>query len=499
MNDKGAALIYIIAALVLLTGISAAIHSQYATTLGTTLEDNRADQATYAAYSGLNYTRAQNDAALAALHTAGSTDFSMTSGLTFRLNVGVKNTGAGTYPVTVLGTANPGTPYVSNALMTANVTPVPSGGTNNSSGKNVNTGKNIKVAGYVEGDVLSETLSIQGGSTIAGSVTTTSTTGTLTITGGVRVGGAGEFVCSNANITVSGGSDVVNGDLYAQGDVLIDGGATINGNIYAKGSVTINGGSKVWGNIHSLSTVNFMNGQMGTASTKQYIYAADTVTVTGGSTIYVDIHSQDNIALQNITVYGNMYAKNGVTQTQWQTHLYGSIFSAPTAPTAPVACATYTPPTAPTFTATTPITINGQKTFTAGNYYYTTFSTAWTDICFDVSGGDINIFVSGNASSNATIYVQTSSTGNCFNNSNKMDSINETFYASAAKVFLYTGGTFTLGGGVDWFGTILASGNIYPGGGTSVIGSLHSINGSVNPNSTWYEIKYVESNYLSSH
>lgn len=498
MNNKGAALLYILFCMVLLAGLSATIYSQYATTLGTSLEDNRADQATYAASSGLNYARAQNDSALAALHTAGSTDFSMTNGVSFRLNVGVKDTGAGTYPVTVIGTANPGTPYVSNALMTANVPPV-SSGTTNPSGKNVNTGKSIKVAGYVEGDVLSETLSIQGGSTIAGSITTTSPTATLIITGGVRVGGPGEFVCSNANITVSGGSDVVNGDLYAQGNVLIDGGATINGNIYAKGSVTINGGSRVWGNIHSLSTVNFLNGQMGTASTKQYIYAADTVTVTGGSTIYVDIHSQDNIALQNITVYGNMYALNGVTETQWLTHLYGSIFTGPTAPTAPVACATYTPPTAPTFTATTPITINSQRTFTAGNYYYTTFSTAWTDICFDVSGGDINIFVSGSASSNATIYVKTSSSGNCFINSNKMDSISETFYASAAKVFLYTGGTFTLGGGVDWFGTIMASGNIYPGGGTSVIGSLHSINGSVNPNSTWYEIKYVESNYVSSH
>ena len=497
MNDKGAALIYIIAALVLLTGISAAIHSQYATTLGTTLEDNRADQATYAAYSGLNYARAQNDAALSALHTAGSTDFSMTNGLMFRLSVDDKN--AGTYPVTVLGTANTGTPYVSNALMTANVTPVSSGGTNNSAGKNVNTGKSIKVAGYVEGDVLSETLSIQGGSTIAGSITTTSTTATLTITGGVRVGGAGEFVCSNANITVSGGSDVVNGDLYAQGDVLIDGGATINGNIYAKGSVTINGGSKVWGNIHSLSTVNFMNGQMGTASTKQYIYAADTVTVTGGSTIYVDIHSQDNIALQNITAYGNMYAKNGVTQTQWQTHLYGSIFTAPTAPTAPVACATYTPPTAPTFTATSPINITNNMTFTAGNYYYSTLKTNWINVCLDVTDGDINIFVSGDTKSNAALYIKTSKSGDCFDQSNLMDNISETFYASASKVFLYTGGEFRLGGGVDWFGTVLASGSIYPAGGSSIIGSLHSIYGTVNPAGSWYEIKYVESNYLSSH
>ncbi|WP_231583686.1 polymer-forming cytoskeletal protein [Desulfovibrio sp. TomC] len=499
MDTKGVTLIYAIAALVLLAGVSAAIHSQYATTLGTMLEDNRADLATYAAYSGLNYARSQNDAALATLHTAGSTDFSMTNGVSFRLNVGVKDTGAGTYPVTVLGMANPGTSYVSNALMTANITPASSGGTNNSSGKNVNTAKNIKVAGYVEGDVLSETLSIQGGSTIAGSITTTSPTATLTISGGVKVGGTGEFVCSNANITVSGGSDVVNGDLYAQGDVLIDGGATINGNIYAKGSVTINGGSKVWGNIHSLSTVNFMNGSMGTASTKQYIYAADTVTVTGGSTIYVDIHSQANIDLQNITIYGNMYAKSGVTETQWNTHLYGNIYTNPTAPTPPVACATYTPPTAPTFTATTPITINSQKTFTAGNYYYTTFSTAWTDICFDVSAGDINIFVSGDASSNATIYVKTSTNGNCFNNSNKMDSIDETFYTSAAKIFLYTGGKFTLGGGVDWFGTVLASGSIYPAGGSSIIGSLHSINGTVNPDGSWYEIKYVESNYLSNH
>jgi len=500
MNTKGAALLYAIASIVVIALIGSATYSLVSSTVGTTLETNRSDAAAYAAYSGVNYAKAQTDANLATLIAAGATDFTLTNGTTFRLTVGAKNAGTGLYPIAVLGTANPGTAIVSNAYVTANIPPAPSGGSTTDPGDTVaNFGKSAKVAGYVGGDVMAETVTLQGGSTVTGSITSTSTTTALIVSGGVTVGGAGAFLCSNANITISGGSQVVTGDVYAQGDVTIDGGATVNGNIYAKGSVTIDGGSTVNGNINSLSTVSFQNGRMGTSTTKRYIYASGTVTVTGGSTIYVDIHSQNNIVLQNITIYGNMYAKNGVSTTQWQTHLNGGIYTTPATPTPPVACAAYVPPTAPVFTATNPISINSSTTFTAGNYYYTTFSTAWTDICFDVSGGDINIFVSGNASSNATLYIKTSSSGNCFVASNKMDNIGETFSAAAAKIFLYTGGTFTLGGGVDWFGTILASGSIYPGGGTSIIGSLHSITGAINPNNAWYEIKYVGSNYLNSH
>ena len=80
-----------------------------------------------------------------------------------------------------------------------------------------------------------------------------------------------------------------------------------------------------------------------------------------------------------------------------------------------------------------------------------------------------------------------------------MSNINESYGSEASKVFLYTGGKFTLNSGTNWFGTVLANGNIQPAGGSSIIGSMHSINGSINPNNSWYEIKYVKSNYLSSH
>ncbi|HML54422.1 MAG TPA: polymer-forming cytoskeletal protein [Solidesulfovibrio magneticus] len=496
---RGSVIVAVIGALIVMGVLAAAIQKQFGSSSSSMVTENRTDSAGYAAYSGLTFAAAQTEAVLDNLHSSGATTYTLTSGVTFNITVGAKTSGSGTatYPVTVVGTANAGTGYESNAYMSAPVTITVSGGSTNK--KPPISGPTVKVAGYVDGDILAENVTLQGGSTVEGSITSTSTTTSLVITGGVNVGGTGEVICSNSSITVSGGSQVVNGTLYSQGDVTIDGGATVNGDIYAKGSVTVSGGAKVNGNIHSLSSVSLTSANIGSSSVKRYIYAAGTVTATGGSTIYVDIHSQTNIALQNITVYGNMYAKTGVTTQQYLTHLYGNSYTNPTAPTAPVACATYTAPTSPTFTASTPRNITSQTTITAGNYYYTSFSTNWIDLCLDVSGGDINIFVSGNASSNATIYVKTSTSGNCFTNSNKMNSIDETFSAAAAKVFLYTGGTFTLGGGVDWFGTVLASGNIQPAGGSSIIGSLHSINGSVNPNSSWYEIKYVKSNYLSSH
>ncbi len=497
---RGSVIVAVIGAIIVLGVLAAAIQKQFGASSSSVVTENRADSANYAAYSGLTFASAQNDSALAAMHTAGATNYTLATGLTFNLTVGAKNSGTGKYPVTVIGTANSGTGYEANAYMSAAITPATSGN-NNTGGVSdyvMSTGGTAKVAGYVAGDILANTVTLQGGSTVAGSLTTTSTTTPLVISGGVNVGGTGEVICSNSSITVSGGSQVVNGTLYSQGDVTIDGGATVNGDIYAKGSVTVSGGSTVNGNIHSQSSVSLTSANIGSSSVKRYIYAAGTVTATGGSTIYVDIHSQTNIALQNITVYGNMYAKTGVTTQQYLTHLYGNVYTNPTAPTAPVACATYTAPTAPVFTATTNPPSNGDISLTSGNYYYKSFTRQnWTRYCFDVSSGDINVFVSGDATITGEIYVKTSTKNNCY--TQKMSNINESYGSEASKVFLYTGGKFTLNSGTNWFGTVLANGNIQPAGGSSIIGSMHSINGSINPNNSWYEIKYVKSNYLSSH
>ncbi|WP_235669475.1 bactofilin family protein [Solidesulfovibrio carbinolicus] len=497
---RGSVMVAVIGTLILLGVLAAAIQKQFGASSSSMVTENRTDSAGYAASSGLAFAAVQKDSALAAMHTAGATTYTLGTGLTFTLTVGAKNTGTGKYPVTVVGTSSPGTGLEANAYMSASITPAASSNTNTGGVSDyvMSTGGTAKVAGYVAGDVLADTVTLQGGSTVAGSLTTTSTTTPLVISGGVTVGGTGEVICSNSSITVSGGSQVVNGTLYSQGDVTIDGGATVNGDIYAKGSVTVSGGSTVNGNIHSQASVSLTSAKIGSSTVKRYIYAGGTVTATGGSTIYVDIHSQTNIALQNITVYGNMYAKTGVTTDKNKTKFTGNTYTNPTAPTAPVACATYTAPTAPIFTATTTLPSNGDILLSAGNHYYKSFTRSnWTRYCLDVSSGDINIFVSGDAKITGEIYIKTASSNNCY--TNRMSNINEAYASEAAKVFLYTGGEFTLSGGTNWFGTVLANGNIQPAGGSSIIGSLHSINGSVNPNSSWYEIKYVKSNYLSSH
>lgn len=489
-NQCGFSLIYIVGALVALSAIATAVTTLTPSSTLTELNQNRFGQAYYAAYSGITYSRTLSDLGLSAVNKSTNSKQTYSIGdATFTIVVGAKS--GTTYPVRSIGTSNSSSALENNFLLgPVSITPVSSSLRPPSIGGG-ETGKKVHVAGYVGGNVAAEIVEIHDGSRITGTVTSTSTTATLKIVGGVSVGGQ---VCSNDGVIISGGSNVVSGNVYSHGDVLIDGGATVNGDILATGNVTVDGGARINGNIHSQGAVNFNNGRMGSSSMKRYIYARSTVTVTGGSTIYVDINSQANIALQNITIYGDVYYKTGITKWQWQTHLYGNEGTNPTSPTMPIGCGTYVAPSPIVFTANqSGPTIHGSTTYSAGDYFLTSFKTGnWSSdkICFDTSGGNINLFVAGDVESGSKIYVKTSSVDNCF--SKEVRRIDEPYASEASKVFIYSTGKFTLLPGANWFGTVLAVGDIQPGGGSEIIGSLHSINGTINPGNVWYDINVVE-------
>lgn len=492
-KQHGGALVYVIFAIVAVAAVGIGVSSIISNTLESNIANNGHQQSYYAALSGLNFAKSLTEEKLLEFDqkiiTYGSESFV--------IKVGSKIDSQ--YPVEVIGTANRGAGLEANYLIGGiNITPA-SSDNNNSTRPSASTktisGKDVKVAGYVDGSVIAETSEVQGGSTITGSYVLTSKTQEMTITGGITVAKvSGSLLCSNHGVSISGGSSVVNGNIYSPGVgsglgyITIDGGATINGNLYANGTITLNGGSKIYGQSHSQKDIQLLNAQVGTKKVSQNMLSNLTQTITGWSTIYTDINSQEGVNLGGITLYGDIHSTIAPSTTQWQTTWNGSWYADPKKPTEPQACESYDKFEAPEFTATEDHIIRGTETITAGTYYYKTLTTKnWPTICFDTSGGDINILVSSGVKIEADVYVKSTSTGKC-----KAFDISSSDAASAAPyVYLYSGGDFTLGGGVDWVGTVVAQGDIQPGGGSEIVGSLHSISGTINPNSSWYDIKVI--------
>jgi cytoskeletal protein CcmA (bactofilin family) len=475
--------------MVALGAIATAVTTLTPSSTLTELNENRFGQAYYAAYSGMDYARSLTDSGLSAINTATNSEQTYTlDNAKFTLVVGAKS--GTTYPVRSIGISNTGTSLQNNYLLgPVSVTPVSSSLRPTSLATGV-TGTAVYVAGTVTGSVSASNVTLHDGSTITGSLTSMSTS-LLTITGGDYIGGN---ICSNDGVSISGGATVASGYVYSHGDVTVSGGATVGNDIYATGNVTIDGGSTINGNINSQKMVNFNSGNMGTKKVQRYIYAGNAVKLAGGNDLYIDVHSQSTIDLAGIYVHGDAYDKTGhglTTSVSWS-KLYGKEYSNPTAPTAPADC-TYTKPSTISFTATTDgPTAHTSVTYSAGDYYLKSFSMGnWGQdkICFDTSGGNINIFVDGNVTSGAGIYVKTSAVNNCFTNA--LNSTTASYSSEASKVFIYSTGTFTLMDGANWFGTVLAVGDVQPGNGSDIIGSLHSINGTVNPSNKWYDINIV--------
>lgn len=518
-SESGSTLLWAIGVLVLLSVVGAMISQMSPSSLQGKLEQEAGMRAYYNANSGLNYILGMessgenggtNFANFLANMGGGSTVTVNLSGddyYSFKLGNTVTSGSNGTYQIASLvgGVKNSsgGTPYAyvvygggkgNSAVQQYTVASQNIRPTFNSNSISAQT---VYVAGGVIGSVITEVSNISGGSKITGSYIVTSATSPMNISGGITVATeANSIVCSNYGIYIDGGSNVINGNVYSPGTgdgkgyVTLTGGSTVNGNVYANSTVTIRGGSHVYGQVHSQKDITLTEGAgIGKSSSQGNALSNYTPTFDGGGTSYTDINSQQGVTLQCVNLSGNIHYNTLLTKsvdcTKWKT---GTEDHNPTAPTPPTACETYAQPTIPTFTATSPLHINGSMPpFTAGNYYYTYIdTTSWGTLYFDTTDGDINILVSGNISISGNVYVK----GKGDKSYHSISLTDSSVIAAAPYIYTYTGGSFTLGGGTDWVGTVLANGNIYPSSAT-IVGSLHSIKGIVNPDNSWYNIKVV--------
>lgn len=471
-GEGGSTLLYAIGAILLLAAAGAAIVSMTSSSTLTKLEQQAGEKAFYNAQSGLNYIlsmqrayEANNSNFNTFLNAMGGNNTLMTYNLpgNGQFTYNLVSNGSNGFNITYLLGVDKGSgstarsSYLLYGGSSGNVVqynPVKSG---DPPAIAANT---ADMSGNYIGTVIANTVLVHGGSTLKGNINSLSTTNALTLAGGVTW--SGDSLCSNDGMSITGAS-VITGDINSHGAVSIV-SSTVNGNIYATGNVTIDGGSTINGNIY-----------------------------TNGS-----------VALNNGTINGDVYLNGSFSKASWVTytgHIYANTKS-------PADCSTITMPAHETPTSGTVLNVSGDYTFTGVTdinshaYKFKSITVSGgSRLCFDLSTANsyINLFVMNNIDIGGGVgfYVKTKA-GNCFSASNLVSDLTFAKADYASRVYMDVGGTVTIGGGSNWFGTTYAVGNIYPGGGISVIGGLYSSGGMVNPYDTWYNFKAVSSDYFSS-
>lgn len=407
--------------------------------------------------------------------------------------------------------------------------------------------KDIDLSGSTKviGDVSANMITFGGGTVVEGSVKTSSKTQTLKIVG-ASIGGEGKVVCSNSNIDI-GYAGIINGNIYSKGYVKVSDGGYFKGDVYAKTNVEISGSGYFEGTIYAGGDVKLSGG----AHIKGDVYAGGDVVISNGTEIDGNIHAGGSVIINVGGITKNVYAGGSVYLNNSSTYINGNVYTHGT-----VVCVSenvvkgtiddiyamegkicsfareghsveYDPSVDPVsyvfgcdyddalpdhevksateaFSIPWGGTYNGKRTITARSslddyYSYTAFDVGGgTSLCLDLSnGGYITIFVSGTVNIQGNIYVKTTS-GDCFIDENRVDSISETFYAYASKVYMDSSGsqTVTFGGATPWFGTLFAEGSVQLASGSKgYIGAIYSTNGNI-INSGGNAGKYVEADYV---
>ncbi|WP_428565390.1 MAG: DUF7305 domain-containing protein [Solidesulfovibrio sp. DCME] len=393
--------------------------------------------------------------------------------------------------------------------------------------------------GSITGSICSDgTVSLTEDNVVTGTINSKSnvTMESRTTTGTITSGG---------NVTLNGSAQQINGDINAAGNVTIASSANVSGNIVATGSVTVSSsGSKISGNIYAGDVITIKSGITilgglysgnntelqdssisvgldinagklanftGWGGTYQKnVYAGTGVNMSGKTTVNGNVESGGAISITGYgsCVKGMAKSKGSITSCTGSSCGSGDCFigtrlqnqasvTSPISPNSPssyVACATEPVPNPPKNTKSTngalSVAKNASKTFSAGTYYSSINVAGGATLKFDLSGGDITIFSTGdiNLGNPTTIMVSADGT-----NYYSMTSVNTDL---AKKVYMEANGNITLAWKANWFGTLFSRGTITFQGGNTFIGSYASQSGAAAVTSgSGYSMTYVPSNY----
>lgn len=539
-SERGSSLVYIIALMTMVAAMGAGVAVMTPTASLTSLEENKKQEAYFAAMSGERfaeavrayYTSETVAVSLGCDETAITTSILNTLNAspgynissTGRFSVSASAVSASSYRInSVTGSAwfpNKGIDAGFVALNdAAGVLPIISipkptwGGcpsTQSPASQYVlYTGDGYIDTGWldnVDGDIYGGDVEVDTGSSVSGNVTSK---GEVTVSYLAYVGGD---ICAQDRVWLGTGAQVggtittqgnvalewfnETGSIYSGGTVVVGGDSTINGDIHAQGNVTIEYDSTVNGSIYTKGTVT--------------IDEAATVTgsVHAGSTIRVKWHGR---------IQGNAYAGGSITVDSGGqivgTQASGALAPPRILPTAPSACAVVPEPTLATYSAGASdvnvswgdsrvinpgsyrdLNAGGSNTITlkGGTYYFRRIDIDWgSTLRFDLSGGDVLIFVTDYARFDGSMAVRVSTNGSSYSSMTSVDS------QLAAKVYLETHNYFRIDWDSDWFGTILAKNDIDFNGAIRLIGAYATVDGHIDSDSLM-DVTYVPANYAKA-
>jgi len=338
-RQTGAILLYALAALLLLGALAAALLGLTGTVATQAVHNNQGAQARYAASSALSYARALTAAQLDAIHgaTGQSQTLTITDACRFTLTVAAPS--AGSYAVSALGTAAPGTPLETNCRLTATVTPPAATNT----AVAVNSGTNVALEQYatVNGDVSGKAVHLQNQATVNGNVaaetgitleqgdlvtgTACTTSGDVHLQTGARINGN---VAVHGNLTLEADAQIA-ADVSVTGTLTLKTGARIGGTAYVKAGAAgvTNTGGTIAGGIEPLTSavtcalaavpappvasgtapaLTLESGKTQTLAHGSYTY--ESITLKNGSTLYLDLSAGLPITL---TVTGDVNLEDG--------------------------------------------------------------------------------------------------------------------------------------------------------------------------------------------
>lgn len=489
-SSSGSTLLWMIGALVVLGSVAAGVALMSPSASRGKLEQEAGMRAYYNANAGLQFIQSMQRASENSLHAnqfvanmmdgASSITYATSPTDSFTYLIANNTSSQNSYDIKyILGSVDPGkggAKYnyrINSAEGIAYSYTGSSGGPTSGSGLSKNllgASGAISFGGDLNGNIAASTIDMNEGSNLTGSMVSTSSTQKLIVTKNV-VGTEDNpiEICSNSDVELATSGNVLYGDVYSQGDVVI--GRPVVGTVRAVGKITFNSNASVSGDVYTQGNIDTTNGHIyGTAHVNSF---ADI----SGSGDYEDVVIE--------------------------------------AVAAPKSCATKlifpeheTPSTSTDFNAANnKLCVNGQCTFTGKDlndhsYSYRNFNVPWGyDVCFDLSSGYVNIFVSGDMNvTPQNVYIKTTSSQKCFKNTTKLtQSLNLSYKEYASKLFIDVTGEFSIQGGV-WFGTVYAGTGVKLGSGTWMTGALYCSDGDIT--GLWggrpdIHMDYVESTYFS--